>query len=180
MLLQILEDGRLTDSNGRTIDFKNTVIIMTSNAGAKNLIENHTIGFGNRDDKTKDYEKNKDQIMSELKKIFRPEFLNRVDEIILFNKLSKDDINKITRLMLNEFKKRASKKNIEIEFSENLVEYISKIGFDDNYGARPLRRTIQSKIEDKFAEELLSGNIKENDNILVDVQDDKIIINKKK
>ncbi len=176
MLLQILEDGRLTDSNGRMADFRNTVIIMTSNAGAKKLVENHTFGFVNNEDKNTDYEKNKLEIMSELKKIFRPEFLNRIDEIILFNKLSREDIEKITLIMLNEFAKRAKLQNINITFTDNVVKYIGKIGYDETYGARPLRRTIQNSIEDKFAEEILDGKIKRNDKLLVDVKDDKIII----
>ena len=176
MLLQILDDGRLTDSTGRTVSFKNTVIIMTSNAGARNIVEHHSIGFMNKDDSKKDYEKTRDEVMAELKKIFRPEFLNRLDDIIVFKKLSNESIEKITKIMLDEFIKRLEKKNIKVDVSDDVIKYISKVGFDDTYGARPLRRAIQSKIEDKFAEEMLDGNIKEDSNVKIDLNDDKIVI----
>ena len=176
MLLKILDDGRLTDSTGRTVSFKNTVIIMTSNAGARNIVEHHSIGFMNKDDSKKDYEKTRDEVMVELKKIFRPEFLNRLDDIIVFKKLSNESIEKITKIMLDEFIKRLEKKNIKVDVSDDVIKYISKVGFDDTYGARPLRRAIQSKIEDKFAEEMLDGNIKEDSNVKIDLNDDKIVI----
>ena len=176
MLLQILDDGRLTDSTGRTVSFKNTVIIMTSNAGARNIVEHHSIGFMNKEDSKKDYEKTRDEVMAELKKIFRPEFLNRLDDIIVFKKLSNESIEKITKIMLDEFIKRLEKKNIKVDVSDDVIKYISKVGFDDTYGARPLRRAIQSKIEDKFAEEMLDGNIKEDSNVKIDLNDDKIVI----
>lgn len=176
MLLQILDDGRLTDSTGRTVSFKNTVIIMTSNAGARNIVEHHSIGFMNKEDSKKDYEKTRDEVMVELKKIFRPEFLNRLDDIIVFKKLSNESIEKITKIMLDEFIKRLEKKNIKVDVSDDVIKYISKVGFDDTYGARPLRRAIQSKIEDKFAEEMLDGNIKEDSNVKIDLNDDKIVI----
>ena len=176
MLLQILDDGRLTDSTGRTVSFKNTVIIMTSNAGARNIVEHHSFGFMNKEDSKKDYEKTRDEVMAELKKIFRPEFLNRLDDIIVFKKLSNESIEKITKIMLDEFIKRLEKKNIKVDVSDDVIKYISKVGFDDTYGARPLRRAIQSKIEDKFAEEMLDGNIKEDSNVKIDLNDDKIVI----
>ena len=176
MLLQILDDGRLTDSTGRTVSFKNTVIIMTSNAGARNIVEHHSIGFISKEDSKKDYDKTKEEVMGELKKIFRPEFLNRLDDIIVFKKLSSESIEKITKLMLDEFIKRASNKNIEVSISDEVIKYISKVGFDDTYGARPLRRAIESKIEDKFAEAILDGNIKENSQVKINIKDDKIII----
>ena len=176
MLLQILDDGRLTDSTGRTVSFKNTVIIMTSNAGARNIVEHHSIGFMNKEDSKKDYEKTRDEVMAELKKIFRPEFLNRLDDIIVFKKLSNESIEKITKIMLDEFIKRLEKKNIKVDVSDDVIKYISKVGFDDTYGARPLRRAIQSKIEDKFAEEMLDGNIKEDSNVKIDLNDYKIVI----
>lgn len=176
MLLQILDDGRLTDSTGRTVSFKNTVIIMTSNAGARNIVEHHSIGFMNKEDSKKDYEKTRDEVMAELKKIFRPEFFNRLDDIIVFKKLSNESIEKITKIMLDEFIKRLEKKNIKVDVSDDVIKYISKVGFDDTYGARPLRRAIQSKIEDKFAEEMLDGNIKEDSNVKIDLNDDKIVI----
>ena len=176
MLLQILDDGRLTDSTGRTVSFRNTVIIMTSNAGARNIVEHHSIGFASKEDSKKDYEKTKSEVMSELKKIFRPEFLNRLDDIIVFKKLSNESIKKITKLMLNEFIKRVEKKNIKVTISDDVIKYISKVGFDDTYGARPLRRAIQTNIEDKFAEEMLDLNIKENSSVKIDLKDDKIVI----
>lgn len=176
MLLQILDDGRLTDSTGRTVSFRNTVIIMTSNAGARNIVEHHSIGFASKEDSKKDYEKTKSEVMSELKKIFRPEFLNRLDDIIVFKKLSNESIKKITKLMLDEFIKRVEKKNIKVTISDDVIKYISNVGFDDTYGARPLRRAIQTNIEDKFAEEMLDLNIKENSSVKIDLKDDKIVI----
>ena len=178
MLLQILEDGRLTDSNGRVVNFKNTVIIMTSNAGARNIVENHSIGFATKETAKKDYEKTKNQVMSELKKIFRPEFLNRLDEIIVFKKLNEQSIEKITKLMVDEFTNRANARNIKVEVTSEVIKYLSKVGFDDVYGARPLRRAIQSNIEDKFAEEILDGKIKDNDEVIIDIENEKIIIKK--
>ncbi len=181
MLLQILEDGRLTDSNGRVVNFKNTVIIMTSNAGARNIVENHSIGFITKEASKKDYEKTKVEVMSELKKIFRPEFLNRLDDIIVFKKLTEESIRKITRLMLNEFIKRTKARNIDVEITDEVVNYLSKVGFDDTYGARPLRRAIQTNIEDNFAEAILDGKVKEYNKIKVELLDEKInIINVEK
>ncbi|MDO4282924.1 MAG: ATP-dependent Clp protease ATP-binding subunit [Clostridia bacterium] len=176
MLLQILDDGRLTDSNGRTVNFKNTVIIMTSNAGARNITQKHSIGFVSKEDKERDYENTKAMVMDELKKIFRPEFLNRLDDIIVFKKLSAESIEKITLIMLDEFKKRTLNRNIEVEITDNVLHYISKVGFDETYGARPLRRAIQSHIEDKFAEALLDGKIKDGDKVKIDYDHEKIVI----
>ncbi len=179
MLLQILEDGRLTDSNGRTVSFRNTVIIMTSNAGARNIVEHKTIGFITKEDSVKDYENTKTEVMSELKKIFRPEFLNRLDEIIVFKKLETESIEKITRLMLNDFEKLAKERNIKVDITDEVVKYISKVGFDDTYGARPLRRAIQSKVEDKFAEAILDKKIKDGDKVKILLKDNEIVIEKK-
>jgi len=176
MLLQILDDGRLTDSTGRTVSFKNTVIIMTSNAGARSIVEHHSIGFASKEDSKKDYEKTKTDVMSELKKIFRPEFLNRLDDIIVFKKLSSESIENITKLMLDEFISRLKAKNIEVTISNDAIKYISKVGFDDTYGARPLRRAIQTNIEDKFAEAMLDGKIKENSKVKIYVNNENIEI----
>ena len=176
MLLQILDDGRLTDSTGRTVNFKNTVIIMTSNVGARNIVEHHTIGFANKDDKIKDYEKSKKEVMSELKKTFRPEFLNRLDEIIVFNKLDETSIEKITKLMLKDFELRIKDKNIKLKIDDEVIKHLSKIGFDDTYGARPLRRAIQSNIEDLFAEAILDKKIKDGDTVSVKMEDNKIVL----
>ena len=180
MLLQILDDGRLTDSNGRVVNFKNTVIIMTSNAGAKNIVEKHSIGFASKNELKKDYEKIKTQVMSELKKIFRPEFLNRLDEIIVFKKLSEESIEKITKIMVDEFVRKVKQRNIKVEVTNEVIKYLSKVGFDDIYGARPLRRVIQSNIEDEFAEAILDGKVKEYDNVCIDVNNDKLEIKKVK
>ncbi len=179
ILLQILEDGRLTDSNGRTVSFKNTVIIMTSNAGARNIVETKSMGFVNKEDKLRDYERTKEEVMSELKKMFRPEFLNRLDEIIVFKKLSNESIEKITKLMLDEFIQRANTRDIKVEITDNVIKYIAKVGFDETYGARPLRRAIQSKIEDKFAEAILDKVVQDGNKVLVDLENEKIVIKKK-
>jgi ATP-dependent Clp protease ATP-binding subunit ClpC len=179
MLLQILDDGRLTDSNGRTVNFKNTVIIMTSNVGARNIVEKHSIGFASKEDSKQNYEKTKSLVMDELKKTFRPEFLNRLDEIIVFNKLGKEAIEKITKLMLDDVKVRLKNKNITVEFTDKLIEHISKVGFDQVYGARPLRRAIQNNIEDMLAEEILDEKIKVGSSIVVDVKNEKIITSNK-
>lgn len=178
MLLQILEDGRLTDSNGRVVNFKNTVIIMTSNVGARNITENKSIGFISKEDTNKNYEKTKNEVMSEIKKVFRPEFLNRLDEIIVFRKLEMESIKQIVKLMLSEFEKRLNKKDIVVVFEDSVVEYIAKVGFDNTYGARPLRRSIQNNIEDKFANELLDGNIENGDKVKISCKDDVIVIKK--
>ncbi|MEG0873331.1 MAG: ATP-dependent Clp protease ATP-binding subunit [Clostridia bacterium] len=178
ILLQILEDGRLTDSNGRVVNFKNSVIIMTSNAGARNIVEHKSMGFVNKENSKEDYEKTKEEVMSELKKIFRPEFLNRLDEIIVFNKLSQESVEEITKLMLKEFEQRIKVRNMKVKITEDVIKNISKTGFDPVYGARPLRRSIQSKIEDKFAEAILDGSIKDGDKVKVDLKDEKIVISK--
>jgi len=179
VLLQILDDGRLTDSNGRTVSFKNTVIIMTSNAGARNIVEKHSIGFVTKEDKEREYEKTKTQVMDELKKIFRPEFLNRLDDIIVFKKLNHENVGKITKIMLDEFIQRAKARNIKVNITDNVVSYISKVGFDETYGARPLKRAIQSHIEDAFAEAILDSKIKDNSSVEIDYIDDKIVIKSK-
>ena len=159
MLLQILEDGRLTDSQGRTVDFKNTVIIMTSNVGAR-LITDHQKALGfvqNEDREEKDV---KQLVLGELKKVFRPEFLNRVDDIIVFNKLTQDEIKEIAKKMLDTLAKRLKAMNIEISFTDAAITAIADKGFDDAYGARPLRRAIQSEIEDTLSEYMLDGKVK--------------------
>ena len=178
MLLQILEDGRLTDSNGRTVSFKNSVIIMTSNAGARNIVERKQLGFITKEKAEEDYEKTKSDVMSELKKLFRPEFLNRLDEIIVFKKLNTESIEQITRLMLDEFKNRIKSKEMKIEITDEVVKHIAKVGFDDTYGARPLRRAIQNNIEDKFAEAILDKKIKDKDSVRIALKDNKVVVEK--
>ena len=159
VLLQILEDGRLTDGQGRIVDFKNTVIVMTSNAGASTLKKQRTLGFGSADNAEKSYETMKDSVMGELKQIFRPEFLNRVDEIIVFHSLEEDDILAIAKLMLNAVAKRLEERGVALDIDDSAVKLLAKSGFDPQYGARPLRRAIQRMVEDSLSEELLSGSI---------------------
>ncbi len=159
LLLQILDDGRLTDSQGRSVDFKNTVIIMTSNIGARQISEKKEIGFSGQEEKEKSYEKLKSSVMTELKKEFKPEFLNRIDELIVFKPLTKEEIAQIVTLMLNVSFKRLEEKDITISVSEELKEQIVKKGYDPIYGARPIKRAIQNMIEDKLAEALLDKTI---------------------
>ena len=172
MLLQILEDGRLTDSQGRTVDFKNTVIIMTSNVGAR-LITDHQNALGfvkNEDSGQKD---TKELVLGELKKVFRPEFLNRVDDIIVFNKLTQDEIKEIAAKMLDTLAKRLEAMNIAITFTDAAVTAIADKGFDDAYGARPLRRAIQSEIEDTLSEYMLDGKVEADSKVVCDFKDGK-------
>ena len=164
MLLQILEDGRLTDSQGRTVDFKNTVIIMTSNVGARLITEKQSsLGFNSENENAEESEKKdiKELVTGELRKVFRPEFLNRVDDIIVFNKLNKDEIKQIAVKMLETLENRLDKMNIKISFTDNAISEIADKGFDENYGARPLRRAIQNEIEDPLSEQMLEGKVKD-------------------
>ena len=168
MLLQILEDGQLTDSQGRKIDFKNTVIIMTSNVGARLITERQTnLGF-TVSTQGADFNKLKEVVMGELKNTFKPEFLNRVDDIIVFNKLSDKDIKEIAKRMLKNLSSRVNSLGISINFTDNAIEAISKAGFDETYGARPLRRAIQSKIEDKLSEKMLERSLPKGKNLVCD------------
>ena len=172
ILLQILDDGRLTDSQGRTVDFKNTVIIMTSNIGAKLLTENHSsLGFTDENSENKETENTKELVLGELKKAFRPEFINRIDDIIVFDRLSKDEIKEIAVKMLAGLKKRLSDMEIEIEFTDEAVSAIADKGFDEVYGARPLRRAITSDIEDPLSEKMLDGSVKANSKVKCDFAD---------
>lgn len=174
ILLQILDDGRLTDSQGRTVDFKNTVIIMTSNIGAKLLTEKHSsLGFTDENSENKETENTKELVLGELKKAFRPEFINRIDDIIVFDRLSKDEIKEIAVKMLAGLKKRLSDMEIEIEFTDEAVSAIADKGFDEVYGARPLRRAITSDIEDPLSEKMLDGTIKANSKVKCDFADGK-------
>ena len=178
MLLQILEDGRLTDSQGRTVDFKNTVIIMTSNVGARLITDKQkSLGFkdGNESTDAKDV---KSLVLGELKNVFRPEFLNRVDDIIVFNKLNKDEIKQIASKMLDTLAKRLENIEIKIRFTDEAVSAISDKGFDDTYGARPLRRAIQSEIEDKLSEEILEGKIEKGTSVVCDYKDGEFVFDK--
>ena len=181
ILLQILEDGRLTDSKGRTVDFKNTVVIMTSNVGAHTIRKQKRLGFtdAGEDAKKDEYQKMKEGIMEELKKTFRPEFLNRVDETIVFHQLEEDHIIKIVDLMLAELSKRVEDLQISLEVTDQAKQLIAKEGFDPMYGARPLRRAIQNMIEDRLSEEMLSGKVKEGDTVMVDAKNGEIVLTRK-
>ena len=163
LLLQILEDGRLTDSQGREVDFKNTIIIMTSNIGARYITDKKVLGFeSDKNSNTKEYESTKEEIMKELKREFRPEFINRIDEIIVFHKLEENEITQIAQIMLKQVENRLKEKNYLVKIDSSVAEDISKTKIDKNYGARPLRRTIQELVEDKIAEEILNGKIERN------------------
>lgn len=179
MLLQILEDGRLTDSQGRTVNFKNTVIIMTSNVGARLITEKKTLGFEKEGDNVeeKEYENIKKEVMAELKKSFRPEFLNRIDEIIVFHKLTEVEIRSIIDIMLKEVEKRLQEQKISVEIDSAAKELIAKKGTDTTYGARPLRRAIQSNIEDKIAEAILDNILKPGTKALITAKNNEIQIN---
>ena len=177
MLLQILEDGRLTDSQGRTVDCRNTVIIMTSNVGARDIVEPKKLGFSSQGDtKAKDYQEMKNNVLSELKNTFKPEFLNRLDEIIVFHPLEEKHIREIVTLMMNVLAKRLKQKGIDITVSEKATAFLAQKGYEPRYGARPLRRVIQTQVEDKLAEEMLDNKIKENDKVLIDEKDGEIVI----
>lgn len=181
IMLQILDDGRLTDSKGRLVSFKNTIIIMTSNVGASMITSTQKLGFSvSNDDKKDKYEKLKDTVMEELKKAFRPEFLNRIDEIIVFSHLSKEEIRQIVDLMLKDLFKRLDERELTIEVGDDVKDYLAKEGYSEAYGARPLRRVIQKKIEDVLAEEILTGNYKPKDVLVMSMEgEDKIKISKK-
>lgn len=176
ILLQVLDDGHITDSQGRKVDFKNTVLIMTSNIGARNIIDPKKLGFTNTVDKDRNYEDMKKNVMSEVKQIFKPEFLNRIDDVIVFQPLDKEQIKQIVRLLVNELINRIKNNmNIEVEISDLVVSHLADIGFDQNFGARPIKRIIQSKVEDIFAEELLDGKFKSKEKVIVDFKDEKIV-----
>ncbi len=164
MLLQMLDDGRLTDAQGRTVNFKNTVIIMTSNVGARAITDKNVLGFSNnagdsKQEQEKEYETIKKDVMAELKKQFRPEFINRIDDIIVFHKLTNEDIGKIIEIMLKQVKTRLSEQEYDVEIDKSVKDLVAKKGIDANYGARPLKRAIQGIVEDKIAEAILDGKI---------------------
>ncbi len=178
MLLQILDDGRLTDSKGKTVDFKNTVVIMTSNVGA-NSINKKNLGFSTATDEVKEeYDRMKEIINEELKKTFRPEFLNRLDEVIVFHSLEESQIKEILEMMMKDLVEMLAKMDINISVTEATKEYIAKEGFDPVYGARPLERTIRKMIEDQLAKEILSGTVNKEDKIVIDYVDEKLVFNK--
>ena len=177
ILLQILDDGRLTDSQGRTVDFKNTVIIMTSNIGARLITDKKSLGFSeNKENDNKEYENTKKEVMAELKKEFRPEFLNRIDETIVFHKLTDTEIDKIIDLMLKEVERRMKEQGIELKIEKSVKKLVAEKGIDKSYGARPLRRAIQNIVEDSLAEYILDGKIKTGEEVKIAAKDGKIIV----
>ncbi len=179
IMLQILDDGRLTDSKGRHINFKNTIIIMTSNVGASMITTTSKLGFSTSEDESKDkYEKLKDTVSEEMKKAFRPEFLNRIDETIVFSHLSKEEIREIVDLMLKDLFKRLAERDLSVEVTDEVKDHLAKDGYSEAYGARPLRRLIQRKIEDNLAEEILSGKYSAGDTIRLTLVDDKLTFEK--
>ncbi|MCD8249340.1 MAG: ATP-dependent Clp protease ATP-binding subunit [Lachnospiraceae bacterium] len=170
ILLQVLDDGHITDSQGRKVDFKNTVIIMTSNAGASSIISPKKLGFASQEDAKQDYEFMKNAVMNEVRQIFKPEFLNRIDEILVFHTLQKEEIMKIAGMLLAELAERCREQlRIEVSFKASVTKWLSETAYDVKYGARPLKRAIQSRIEDPLADELLAGNIAEGDHVDVKV-----------
>ncbi len=180
IMLQILDDGRLTDAKGRHVNFKNTVIIMTSNVGASMITTQGKLGFTTAENAQKDkYEKLKDTVNEELKKAFRPEFLNRIDDIIVFNHLQKEEIREIVDLMMKDLFKRLSERELSIEVTDEVKDFLAKDGYSEAYGARPLRRLIQRKIEDQLAEEILTNAYEPGDVIVLKLEDEKIVFEKK-
>ena len=168
ILLQVLDDGHITDAHGRKVDFKQTIIIMTSNAGAQAIIEPKKLGFMSGDSEKQDYERMKSNVMEEVRRLFKPEFLNRIDEIMVFHTLGKDHIRKIVGLLLKQLEKRCEEQlDIQLKISDSVKDYLAETGFDSKYGARPLRRAIQTKLEDRLANEILDGNIKRGSTVKV-------------
>ena len=170
ILLQVLDDGHITDAQGRKVDFKQTCIIMTSNAGAQSIVEPKRLGFSQGEDKKKDYEDMKRGVMEEVRRIFKPEFLNRVDEILVFHMLDKQEIRQIVNILVKKLEKRCKEQlDIELVVRNSVKDYLAESGFDSKYGARPLKRAIQNKLEDRMAEEILDGKIHRGDRVIVSV-----------
>lgn len=178
ILLQVLEDGRLTDSKGRTVDFRNTAIIMTSNVGAELIKKGSTLGF-QAGTTEQDYDNMKNKVMGELKRSFRPEFLNRIDEVIVFHSLEESHIQQIVGLMASQLQKRLKEQEIDISLTNEALRFIAKEGFDPQYGARPLRRALQRQVEDRLSEELLQGKIKKGDSVIIAEKDGELKVTKK-
>ena len=169
ILLQVLDDGHITDAQGRKIDFKNTVIIMTSNAGAENIISPKRLGFASANDEQENYKFMKDRVMEEVRRLFKPEFLNRIDDIIVFHPLNREHMKEIAGIMLKTIEARSqSQLHMTLNVTDQAKEYLIEKGYDEKYGARPLRRTIQNLLEDKLAEELLDGRLKEGASVTID------------
>ncbi len=181
ILLQVLDDGHITDSQGRKVDFKNTIIIMTSNAGAQSIIEPKKLGFGAKEDEKQDHERMKASVMEEVKRIFKPEFLNRIDETIVFRALNKDDMKKIIGIMVRDLQKRCKEQlQIDLVVREAAKEYIVEKAYDRKYGARPLHRKLQDEVEDRLADALIRGEIHAKDRVIVTTKNKEIIVSKDK
>lgn len=181
ILLQVLDDGHITDSQGRKVDFKNTIIIMTSNAGAQSIIEPKKLGFGAKEDEKQDHERMKASVMEEVKRIFKPEFLNRIDETIVFRALNKDDMKKIIGIMVRDLQKRCKEQlQIDLVVREAAKESIVEKAYDRKYGARPLRRKLQDEVEDRLADALIRGEIHTGDRVIVTTKNKEIIVSKDK
>jgi len=180
ILLQIFDDGHLTDAKGRRVDFRNSIIVMTSNIGAELIRKGSTIGFTSRSDEAKskqmDYEKMKEKLLEELKKSFRPEFLNRVDGVVVFHALTKEDIRKIVDLMLAQVSKQLEEKGIKLQVTDAAKDFLGEKGYDEVFGARPLRRVIQDMVEDKLSESLLRGVFRAEDTAVVDLEKGEIVV----
>ncbi|HHW62301.1 MAG TPA: AAA domain-containing protein, partial [Syntrophomonadaceae bacterium] len=178
ILLQVLEDGRMTDGQGRTVDFRNSIIIMTSNVGVESLQKPITMGFAREVDEAENYNRMKERVMEQMKHTFRPEFLNRVDEIIVFESLNEEELKQIIDLLLRDLKERVEERGYSLELTEAAREKILKDGYEPAYGARPLKRAIQKLVEDRVSEEILKKTVQPGDTLIIDAQDDQIVVKK--
>jgi len=180
LLLQIFDDGHLTDAKGRRVDFRNSIIVMTSNIGAELIRKGTTIGFASRSNEAKTreqaYETMKENLLGELKKTFRPEFLNRVDGVVVFHSLTKEQIRQIVDLMLISLNQQLSEKGIKLEVTEAAKDFLGEKGYDEVFGARPLRRAIQDMVENKLSEDLLRGKFQSGDTVVVDLEGEEIVV----
>ena len=168
ILLQVLDDGHITDSQGRKVDFKNTIIIMTSNAGAQSIIEPKKLGFGSKEDEKQDHERMKSNVMEEVKRLFKPEFLNRIDETIVFRALNESDMKKIITILVKELQNRCKEQlNMDLIVRDSAKALIVEKAFDRKYGARPLKRKLQEEVENLLAEEIIRGSIKAGDHVVI-------------
>jgi len=179
MLLQILEEGKLTDSFGRQVDFRNTIILLTSNVGAERLKKGATMGFTAPDDE-QDYERMKENLTEEAKKVFRPEFLNRFDDIVVFRSLGKEELTQILELELAKVEQRLAQRDLHFELDESARELLRDKGYDPAYGARPMRRAVEKHLEDPMAEEIIRGNLREGETVVISAKDDKLVFIQKK
>ncbi|MBI2935577.1 MAG: ATP-dependent Clp protease ATP-binding subunit, partial [Chloroflexi bacterium] len=183
ILLQIFDDGHLTDAKGRKVDFRNAVVIMTSNLGSDLIRKDTSLGFAVKQNEAKDiqqaYERMKDKVLGEMKRFFRPEFLNRIDAVVVFHSLTKDHIISIVDLMLNQVRGQMKEKDIDLAVTKAAREFLAEKGYDPEMGARPLRRVIQNMVEDRLSEELLAGHFRPGDTVLVDLADEELVFRSK-